>query len=75
MKLVIGHLYYDLMNLYGENGNIKVLEKQLKEQGSRFKRDRQWNTRRKRNFMQCSKKLSKATKSTQAKFTINKKTT
>lgn len=33
MKLVIGHLYYDLMNLYGENGNIKVLEYQLKHQG------------------------------------------
>ena len=33
MKLVIGHLYYDLMNLYGENGNIKVLEYQLKNQG------------------------------------------
>ena len=33
MKLVIGHLYYDLMNLYGENGNIKVLEYQLKKQG------------------------------------------
>lgn len=33
MEITIGHLYYDLMNLYGENGNIKVLEKQLKEQG------------------------------------------
>ena len=33
MKLVIGHLYYDLMNLYGENGNVKVLEYQLKKQG------------------------------------------
>ena len=33
MKLVIGHLYYDLMNLYGENGNIKVLEYHLKNQG------------------------------------------
>lgn len=32
MKIVIGHLYYDLMNLYGENGNIKVLEYQLKHQ-------------------------------------------
>ncbi len=32
MKVIIGHLYYDLMNLYGENGNIKVLEYQLKNQ-------------------------------------------
>lgn len=32
MKLIIGHLYYDLMNLYGENGNIKVLEYHLKNQ-------------------------------------------
>lgn len=32
MKLVIGHLYHDLMNLYGDNGNIKVLEYQLKIQ-------------------------------------------
>lgn len=30
MKLVIGHLYNDLMNLYGENGNIKVLIYHLK---------------------------------------------
>lgn len=30
MKLVIGHLYNDLMNLYGENGNIKVLMYHLK---------------------------------------------
>lgn len=33
MKIVIAHLYYDLLNLYGENGNIKALEKQLEEQG------------------------------------------
>ncbi len=32
MKIIIGHLYYDLMNLYGDNGNIKVLEYQLKSQ-------------------------------------------
>ena len=32
MKLIIGHLYYDLMNLYGDSGNIKVLEYHLKEQ-------------------------------------------
>lgn len=28
----IAHLYYDLMNLYGENGNIKVLTKHLENQ-------------------------------------------
>lgn len=32
MKLIIGHLYPDLMNLYGDNGNIKVLEYHLKKQ-------------------------------------------
>lgn len=33
MKLVIGHLYNDLMNLYGEIGNIKALKYQLEQQG------------------------------------------
>lgn len=34
MKTVrIAHLYYDLMNLYGENGNIKALETAFKRQG------------------------------------------
>lgn len=33
MKIVIGHLYYDLMNLYGEIGNIKVLENVLTSAG------------------------------------------
>lgn len=33
MKTVkIAHLYYDLLNLYGENGNIRFLEKMLKNQ-------------------------------------------
>ena len=33
MKTIkIAHLYYDLMNLYGENGNIKCLEKYLTKQ-------------------------------------------
>ncbi len=31
-KFKIAYLYYDLMNLYGENGNIRYLEKELKEQ-------------------------------------------
>lgn len=33
MKTIkIAHLYYDLMNLYGENGNVRCLEKYLKKQ-------------------------------------------
>lgn len=28
-EIKIAHLYYDLMNLYGENGNIRCLEKYL----------------------------------------------
>ncbi|MDD4718514.1 MAG: hypothetical protein PHY00_01690 [Bacilli bacterium] len=33
MMITIGYLYYDLLNLYGENGNIKALKKQLENQG------------------------------------------
>lgn len=33
MKVKLLHLYYDIMNLYGEYGNIKVLEQHLKDQG------------------------------------------
>lgn len=29
----IAYLYYDLLNLYGENGNIKALKKELEHQG------------------------------------------
>lgn len=32
MEIKILHLYYDVMNLYGEYGNIRVLEKHLKDQ-------------------------------------------
>lgn len=32
MKIVIAHLYYDLLNLYGESGNVKALKKQLEDQ-------------------------------------------
>jgi CobQ-like glutamine amidotransferase family enzyme len=31
-KIKIAHLYYDLMNLYGENGNVRYLQKKLEEQ-------------------------------------------
>ncbi len=33
-------LYHDLMNLYGENGNIRVLERYLKDQGEDVQVDR-----------------------------------
>ncbi|MBR3116781.1 MAG: hypothetical protein IKF36_02775 [Bacilli bacterium] len=33
MKITIGYLYYDLLNLYGDSGNIKTLVYHLKEQG------------------------------------------
>lgn len=33
MTINIAHLYYDLLNLYGENGNIKALKKELENQG------------------------------------------
>lgn len=32
MKITIGHLFYDMLNLYGENGNVLALEKALTEQ-------------------------------------------
>ena len=32
MTMRVAHLYYDLMNLYGEIGNLKVIEYQLKKQ-------------------------------------------
>lgn len=32
-KIRIAHLYYDLMNLYGENGNMRFLKKKLEDQG------------------------------------------
>lgn len=39
MIIHIAHLYYDLMNLYGESGNIKALKMQLEEQGLKVKID------------------------------------
>ncbi len=33
MKITIGHLFHDLLNLYGENGNVMALEKALLSQG------------------------------------------
>lgn len=37
MKIIkIAHLYYDIMNLYGESGNILALTEALKRQGARY---------------------------------------
>ena len=32
MKIVIANLYYDLLNLYGDSGNIKAIKKALESQ-------------------------------------------
>ena len=32
MKIKILHLYYDLLNLYGEYGNINILKKHIEDQ-------------------------------------------
>lgn len=34
MKITLGYLYHDLMNLYGDSGNVKALVYHLKEQGA-----------------------------------------
>lgn len=39
MIIHIAHLYYDLMNLYGESGNVKALKMQLENQGVKVKID------------------------------------
>lgn len=33
MKAKILYLYYDFMNLYGDNGNVRIMEKRLEDQG------------------------------------------
>ena len=40
MTIKILHLYYDLMNLYGDYGNIKILEHHLKDTGVTVEIDR-----------------------------------
>ncbi|MBE6734483.1 MAG: hypothetical protein E7563_03960 [Ruminococcaceae bacterium] len=40
MKARILYLYYDIMNLYGENGNIRMMERVLKEKGAEVVIDR-----------------------------------
>lgn len=39
MKINILHMYYDLMNLYGEIGNIKAIIHDLEEQGIEYQLD------------------------------------
>ena len=33
MTAKILYLYYDFLNLYGDNGNVRIMEKRLKDQG------------------------------------------
>ena len=33
MNVKILYLYPDFMNLYGDNGNVRIMEKRLKDQG------------------------------------------
>ena len=37
MTITITHLYYDLLNLYGEQGNIKALKNYLENMGIKVK--------------------------------------
>lgn len=37
MTITIAHLYYNLLNLYGESGNVKALQYQLESQGIHVK--------------------------------------
>jgi len=39
MKMKLGYFYYDLLNLYGESGNVRILEHHLREQGIDVKVD------------------------------------
>lgn len=40
MKAKILYLYYDIMNLYGENGNIRKMERKLTNKGAEVEIDR-----------------------------------
>ena len=37
MRVNILYLYYDIMNLYGENGNIRMIERVLKNKGAELR--------------------------------------
>ncbi|MBQ8001755.1 MAG: hypothetical protein IJ298_11290 [Ruminococcus sp.] len=40
MKAKILYLYYDIMNLYGESGNIRMMERVLESKGAQVETDR-----------------------------------
>ena len=52
MKAKILYLYYDIMNLYGENGNIRMIERVLKNKGAEVEIDRKTITDSEIDFMQ-----------------------
>ena len=40
MKAKLLHLYYDLLNLYGEYGNVLIMKKHLEDQGFEVELDK-----------------------------------
>ncbi len=52
MKVNILYLYYDIMNLYGENGNIRMIERVLKSKGAQVDIDRKTVTDEELDFTQ-----------------------
>ena len=52
MKANILYLYYDIMNLYGENGNIRMIERVLREKGAQVETDRKTITDSEIDFTQ-----------------------
>ena len=52
MKAKILYLYYDIMNLYGENGNIRMIERVLKNKGAEVEVERKTITDGDIDFMQ-----------------------
>lgn len=52
MKAKILYLYYDIMNLYGENGNIRMMERVLSEKGAQVETSRKTITDTELDFAQ-----------------------
>ncbi len=52
MKARILYLYYDIMNLYGENGNIRMMERVLESKGAQVETDRKTVTDKDIDFTQ-----------------------
>ena len=40
MEINILHLYYDILNLYGEYGNVVIMKKHLEDQGFKVSLDK-----------------------------------